>query len=60
MPFHTAVTFNEAMQKKGLSGGLAEVKGARHIHDVKLRKGDKGWLEGVEVGYEFLFKKLEI
>lgn len=58
VPYHTAVAFNEAMRGKGLKGGLGTLRGVRHIHDVGLGKGDKGWEEGVEVGYRFLFEEL--
>ena len=60
VPYHTAVAFSEAMREKGLRGGLAEVKGAKHIHDLTLKRGDEKFAESVEVGYKFLFKELEL
>ncbi len=59
VPFHTAVAFHEAMRAKKVRSGLAEVEGAKHMHDLKLRRGDEGFWKGVEIGYEFLFKELE-
>lgn len=47
-----------ALREKGIRGGLAEVKGKRHIHDLKLREGDIGWEEEVGVGYRFLLEEL--
>ncbi|MCJ1436576.1 hypothetical protein MMC27_005956 [Xylographa pallens] len=58
VPFHTAVAFARALRDQGVKGGLAEVKGKRHIHDLKLREGDVGWEEGVGVGYRFLLEEL--
>ena len=58
VPYHTAVTFSEAIREKGVRGGLGEVKGVRHIHDLELREGGKGWWEGVGVGYAFLLEEL--
>lgn len=42
----------------GVKGGLSEVMGVRHIHDLELREGGEGWEKGVGVGYEFLFGEL--
>ena len=58
MPFQTAVAFARALRDHGVRGGLAEVQGKRHIHDLKLREGDVGWEEGVGVGYRFLLEEL--
>lgn len=58
VPYHTAVAFSEAMREIGVRGGLGEVRGVRHIHDLGLRKGGDGWWEGVGVGYDFLFGEL--
>lgn len=58
VPFHTALKFVEEMRQKAVKAGLAEVKGARHIHDLNLKEGDNGWWEGVGVGYDFLFREL--
>lgn len=58
VPFHTAVAFAGAMRERGNEVGMADVKGARHIHDLNLKEGDKGWWEGVGVGYDFLFRQL--
>lgn len=58
MPFHTARAFSEMLKQKGVRGGLSVVKKARHIHDLKLKPGGKGWDGGVGVGYEFLFMEL--
>lgn len=44
----------------GVRGGLGEVRGVRHIHDLRLREGGKGWWEHVGVGYEFLFEELRL
>ena len=46
------------MRERGVKAGLAEIKGARHIHDLSLKEGDEGWWNGVGVGYDFLFKEL--
>ncbi|KAK3167719.1 hypothetical protein OEA41_010847 [Lepraria neglecta] len=59
VPFQTAVAFAGVLREKGVRGGLAEVKGKRHIHDLKLREGEVGWEEGVGVGYRFLLEELE-
>ncbi|MCJ1282148.1 hypothetical protein MMC26_001471 [Xylographa opegraphella] len=59
VPFQTAVAFAHALRENGVRGGLAEVKGQRHIHDLKLKEGDAGWEEGVGVGYHFLLEELE-
>ena len=58
MPYHTAVAFAGPMQERGVRGGLASVKGSRHIHDLKTKEGDQGWRSEVGVGYDFLFKEL--
>ena len=58
VPYQTAVMFVDAMRAKGIRTGLATVKGARHIHDLKLNEGDEGWYEGVGVGYDFLLAEL--
>ena len=58
MPYHTAVAFSNAMREMRVRGGLAEVKGVRHIHDLGLGEGMDGWWGGVGVGYDFLFKEL--
>lgn len=42
----------------GVKGGLGVVQGARHIHDLGIGEGEKGWQGGVGVGYEFLFEEL--
>ncbi|KAL9104896.1 MAG: hypothetical protein Q9163_000213 [Psora crenata] len=57
--YHTAVTFSEVLREMGVRGGLAEVKGARHIHDLGLKEGAEGWWNGVGVGYDFLFRELK-
>ena len=59
MPFQTAVAFAKVLREKGVRGGLAEVKGKMHIHDLKLREGEAGWEEGVGVGYRFLLGELK-
>ena len=58
VPYHTAVAFAGALQERGVRGGLATVKGSRHIHDLKTKEGDQDWWSGVGVGYNFLFKEL--
>lgn len=58
VPYHTAVAFCEVMREMGVRGGLGEVKGVRHIHDLGLGEGAEGWWEGIGVGYEFLFREL--
>ena len=58
VPYHTAVAFSETMRKMGVRGGLATVKGSRHIHDLKSKEGDQGWWGDVGIGYDFLFKEL--
>ena len=58
VPFHTAQNFCEALKKAGVDGGLSVVEGAQHTHDLTLKDGDRGWLQGVGIGYRFLFKKL--
>ena len=60
VPFHTAVAFVGAMRERGVKVGFAEVKGARHIHDLNLKAGDKAWSENVGVGYDFLLQELGI
>lgn len=42
----------------GIRGGLGEVSGVRHIHDLGVREGAEGWWKGVGVGYDFLFREL--
>lgn len=42
----------------GVRGGLGEVFGMRHIHDIGIREGGEGWRKGVGIGYEFLFGEL--
>lgn len=59
VPYHTAVTFVDALRAVGVEGQLLTVQGARHIHDVTLKIGSKGWDETVAPGYEFLFRKLQ-
>lgn len=42
----------------GVRGGLGEVRGVRHIHDLEVGEGGEGWWKGVGVGYDFLFAEL--
>ena len=58
VPYHTAVAFSDTMRKMGVRGGLATVKGSRHIHDLKTKEGDQAWWSDVGIGYDFLFKEL--
>lgn len=54
VPFHTAVLFAEALKEYGVKGGLLAVKGAKHIHDLRLKPGAERWQREVAPGYEFL------
>ena len=58
VPVHATKRFWDVMQEKGVRGGLSIVEGASHIHDLGLAEGDKGWKEGVGVGYDFLLGEL--
>ena len=58
MPYPTAIAFRDAMQEYGVKGGLGEVKGVRHIHDLGIGEEAEGWWKGVGVGYDFLFREL--
>lgn len=58
VPYQSAVTFSEVMREMRVRGGLGEVKGARHEHDLAVREGGKGWWEAVGIGYDFLFREL--
>ena len=58
VPYHTAAAFSNTMREMGVRGGLATVKGARHIHDLKTKEGDQAWWNDVGIGYDFLFKEL--
>lgn len=60
MPFHTARAFCDVLNEMGVRGGLGVVKGGRHIHDLKAKEGGQGWEGGVGIGYEFLFRELEM
>ena len=55
VPFHTAERFVQAMRAAGVESGFLPIKGARHIYDLTLKPGQKGWGETVEPGYRFLF-----
>lgn len=54
-PFGDSEAFVGELRKRGVEGGLGRVSGARHIHDLAMRPGGKGWEEGVGVGYDFVF-----
>lgn len=58
VPYHTAVSFTQALQSAGVDGGLLTVPGARHIHDLSLKPGSERWCETVAPGYEFIFRHL--
>ncbi|KAF1923399.1 uncharacterized protein M421DRAFT_75508 [Didymella exigua CBS 183.55] len=58
VPYHTAVTFVDALHAAGVEGHLLTVQGARHIHDVTLKMGTRQWDESVAPGYEFLLRHL--
>ncbi|GAB1313206.1 hypothetical protein MFIFM68171_03416 [Madurella fahalii] len=58
-PYSKAVEFANALEEKGVDGGLLTVKGQGHIFDVGLAPGTEGWEEGIGPGYEFLLRLLE-
>ncbi|KAH7012371.1 BcPKS16, polyketide synthase [Macrophomina phaseolina] len=58
VPYHMAVEFVEHLKEADIEAELLTVPAARHIHDLKLRPGVKGWKEWVEPGYGWVFKKL--
>lgn len=50
--------FVEALKETGVEAGMKTVRGKRHIFDLRLKPGERGWDENVGVGYEFLFEQL--
>lgn len=60
VPYSTAVAFADALRAAGVEGELLTVQGARHIHDVSLKPGNKRWDDTVAPGYEFLFRHLSL
>ena len=43
------------LRQQGVRCGLLAVKGAKHIYDLNLKPGVKGWEEHVKPGFDFLF-----
>ena len=58
IPFAMATDFAEAMKEKGVDCGVIIVPDAKHMYDISLKPGRKGWEGSVLPGYEFLFKAL--
>lgn len=58
VPFHTAERFAKALRVAGVESGFLPVKRARHIHDLRLKPGQKEWEESVAPGYNFLINIL--
>ena len=59
VPFYTAERFAKALRVAGVESGFLPVKQARHIHDLKLKPGQKEWEESVAPGYDFLINILQ-
>lgn len=55
-PFGDSEAFVEELGRKGVKAGLGRVRGEKHIHDLALKPGKDGWVEGVGVGYDFVFE----
>lgn len=53
MPFATAERFVGELKEKGVRCGLLALDEVRHIHDMELRPGTRGWEEQVQPGYRF-------
>lgn len=58
IPYTMATDFAEAMRERGVDCGVIVVPEAKHMYDIFLKPGKKGWESGVLPGYEFLFKAL--
>ena len=58
IPFTMATDFAEAMKEKGVDCGVIVVPDAKHMYDIFLKPGKKGWESAVLPGYAFLFKAL--
>jgi acyl transferase domain-containing protein/acetyl esterase/lipase/aryl carrier-like protein len=58
-PFRIGADFGRALEQSGLRGGFLGVKGAKHIFDLALTPGSKGWEQNVAPGYEFLLREIE-
>lgn len=56
IPYTMATDFAEAMEEKGTDCGIIVVPDAKHMYDLFLKPGKKGWESSVLPGYEFLFK----
>ncbi|KAK8137267.1 6-methylsalicylic acid synthase [Apiospora sp. TS-2023a] len=57
-PFDKAVDFGQEMEMQGVRGRLMSVEGAKHIFDLDLAPGSKGWELDIEPAYEFLLNEL--
>ena len=58
IPYAMATDFAEAMKEQGVDCGVVVVPDAKHMYDITLKLGRKGWESSVLPGYEFLFKAL--
>ena len=57
-PFRDSEDFAKELKARGIEGGLSQVKGKKHIHDLALKPETEGWYEGVGVGYDFVFDQV--
>ena len=58
IPYAMATDIVEAMKEKDVDCGVIVVPDAKHMYDIFLKPGKKGWESAVLPGYEFLFRAL--
>ncbi|PSR83579.1 hypothetical protein BD289DRAFT_467698 [Coniella lustricola] len=58
-PFGRGKEFIAALKETGVACGLLPVKGAKHIYDLGLTPGSKGWESGVGPGFDFILEHIE-
>lgn len=58
IPETMAVKFGKALKEAGVESEVLIVPGAKHMYDISMKPGKKGWEDNILPGYEFLFKAL--